>query len=172
MQSNRQTMVCSICYSEVIKNPKKLNCGHLFCNKCITEWLKVSPGHDCPECRTVIEIPVRPVPHAFVLSIPELVVRIRPVEVLRINYPTINIADYCLYATVKSLKCLYYTLCWALVLALFCCIGWLFIPTGFNSNNSSPELRTLADICIYILIGAGTSLFLLIVAELCCSARE
>ena len=125
--------------------------------------------------KTVIEIPVRPVPHAFVLSntYVELVVRIRPVEVLRINYPTSNIADYCLSATVKSLKCLYYTLCWALVLALFCCIGWLFIPTGFNSNNSSPELRTLADICIYILIGAGTSLFLLIVqAELCCSARE
>jgi len=165
-------MVCSICYSEVIKKPKKLTCGHTFCNKCITEWLKVSPGHDCPECRTVIEIPVRPVPHAFVLSIPELVVRIRPVEVLRINYPTLNTTDYCLFAAIKLLKCLYYVLCWALVLALFCCMGWLFNPTGFDSNNSSLGLRTLADICIYILIGAGTSLFLLIVAELCCSVRE
>lgn len=40
--------MCHICLYE-FKNNVVLNCGHLFCDDCINEWLKIK--HTCPICR-------------------------------------------------------------------------------------------------------------------------
>lgn len=41
-------LYCTIC-QEVFVNPKRLNCGHTFCDPCIDVWLK--SNKTCPECR-------------------------------------------------------------------------------------------------------------------------
>jgi hypothetical protein len=41
--------ICSICYDNASSNTIKLNCGHIFHNKCIITWLKQS--QTCPYCR-------------------------------------------------------------------------------------------------------------------------
>ncbi|KAM7541393.1 hypothetical protein Aperf_G00000022951 [Anoplocephala perfoliata] len=38
---------CSICL-ERLKDPRSLTCSHIFCQKCITDWLTTSNG--CPIC--------------------------------------------------------------------------------------------------------------------------
>ena len=161
-------MVCSVCYSEVIKKPKKLTCGHTFCNECITSWLNVSPGHNCPECRTVIEIPVRPVSSAIVFRIPIPTIRIRPVGLPVINNPIRNIYDrfmtWLLYSCVLLSTCIGM----ALVFGIFYLIGWLFAPrTGFADNNN-PGVKNVADVGICILIGITIStIFGCIVGSIC-----
>ena len=44
---------CPICL-EIFTNPVVVTCGHTFCNKCITSWLKESRDIVCPMCRTKI----------------------------------------------------------------------------------------------------------------------
>ena len=44
-------MVCSICL-DVVKEPKKLSCSHVFCKLCIDNWIKIKKS--CPCCRTMI----------------------------------------------------------------------------------------------------------------------
>lgn len=45
---------CSICLIDNLDNCIKLDCSHLFCKSCITEWTQT---HDsCPICRNKIEI--------------------------------------------------------------------------------------------------------------------
>ena len=51
-QKNREEE-CPICL-EPKKDEVKTTCGHIFCNGCITEALKLNP--ECPLCRTVISI--------------------------------------------------------------------------------------------------------------------
>lgn len=41
-------LFCIIC-SEVFDDPKRLTCGHTFCNNCISTWIKTS--RTCPVCR-------------------------------------------------------------------------------------------------------------------------
>ena len=44
---------CSICYEDIEEKDKKiLNCGHIFHNKCINNWIKINPI--CPYCRNYI----------------------------------------------------------------------------------------------------------------------
>ena len=49
--------ICSICYEEIgTKKISKLVCGHLFHQKCITEWTQVNENNNnCPFCRAEIE---------------------------------------------------------------------------------------------------------------------
>ena len=43
-------MDCSICFDEIKEEDKqKLNCVHIFHEKCIDKWFKRS--HQCPLCR-------------------------------------------------------------------------------------------------------------------------
>ncbi|XP_043944828.1 RING finger protein 151 [Protopterus annectens] len=43
--------ICSVCHG-VFKYPVRMYCGHVFCKKCILQWLR---GHDtCPCCRNVV----------------------------------------------------------------------------------------------------------------------
>lgn len=41
--------VCAICMSE--RADVMLPCLHVFCNACISDWVKRSPHCDCPSCR-------------------------------------------------------------------------------------------------------------------------
>ena len=69
-----QSFVCSIC-DEVIRDAKRVNtCGHVFCDWCISKWMKQSTtGQKCPNCqgsilsvvtdsfvdRTILSCPIR-----------------------------------------------------------------------------------------------------------------
>lgn len=47
--SSQLEFTCSICYDNICVHPSVLTtCGHLFCNECITEWLKTKAV--CPMC--------------------------------------------------------------------------------------------------------------------------
>merc|ERR1712142_991089 len=43
---------CAVC-SELFVEATSINCGHTFCNNCITEWMKKKAN--CPVCRTDIK---------------------------------------------------------------------------------------------------------------------
>merc|ERR1712142_175194 len=46
---------CSICY-EVMVEPSSIDCGHTFCAKCITSWMKKKKKKAaCPLCRKRIK---------------------------------------------------------------------------------------------------------------------
>ncbi len=45
---------CSICF-ENKKDNIKLNCGHIYCNRCIKKWL-TEKSNTCPTCRKEIVI--------------------------------------------------------------------------------------------------------------------
>jgi len=51
--------ICSICFDEIgTKKISKLACGHLFHQKCITQWTQMGDNdnnNNCPFCRAVIE---------------------------------------------------------------------------------------------------------------------
>ena len=49
--------ICSICFDEIgTKKISKLACGHLFHQKCITQWTQTDENNNnCPFCRAVIE---------------------------------------------------------------------------------------------------------------------
>ena len=49
--------ICSICFDEIgTKKISKLACGHLFHQKCITQWTQMNEdNHNCPFCRATIE---------------------------------------------------------------------------------------------------------------------
>uniref|UniRef100_A0A8C8VH26 RING-type domain-containing protein n=1 Tax=Pelusios castaneus TaxID=367368 RepID=A0A8C8VH26_9SAUR len=48
----QEDVTCSICL-DVLKDPVSIECGHNFCQDCLsTHWKKVSAqGYQCPECR-------------------------------------------------------------------------------------------------------------------------
>jgi len=43
---------CSICLEPFasVKELVSTDCGHMYCNKCIRDWLRIHPG--CPKCRS------------------------------------------------------------------------------------------------------------------------
>jgi SNF2 family DNA or RNA helicase len=51
---------CGICY-DTLENPIYLSCSHIFCGKCIFNWIKTNSAQgrtasiNCPECRSKIE---------------------------------------------------------------------------------------------------------------------
>ncbi|XP_078518802.1 RING finger protein 151 [Lissotriton helveticus] len=44
-------LLCSICHG-VLRCPVMISCNHIFCKKCILQWLK--RHHTCPCCRTEV----------------------------------------------------------------------------------------------------------------------
>lgn len=45
-------LTCPIC-TEIFKKPVILKCNHIFCKKCLKEWLKMNKT--CPECRLFVK---------------------------------------------------------------------------------------------------------------------
>lgn len=50
LQQERSNEECSICLC-VLKKPRKLDCDHAFCIRCIHTWSK--HARTCPTCRTI-----------------------------------------------------------------------------------------------------------------------
>ena len=49
-------LTCCLCY-ELLKEPKVLECPHVFCLECLQKWVKKKPRIECPECRYVTVVP-------------------------------------------------------------------------------------------------------------------
>ena len=47
---------CHICYN-LLKEPKDLDCPHVYCLLCLQEWVKKKPTIECPECRYITIVP-------------------------------------------------------------------------------------------------------------------
>jgi len=139
-------MSCSICLSSVSLKPKKLPCGHSFCIECINKWLETSTAHDCPECRTVIEIQVKP-------SVPRLASLTSDTNNLLNNSP------YCIMfcMVLKGIQVM-------LLLFIFYSIGWLICPNPIKSNN---PIAIIGNASIYIAIGIGLFLYAILIHTIC-----
>ncbi|XP_060847006.1 E3 ubiquitin-protein ligase rnf8-B-like isoform X1 [Rhopalosiphum padi] len=49
-------LTCSICF-DVFEKPSELNCSHVFCFKCVKNWMR--NNRSCPICRrTILDSPV------------------------------------------------------------------------------------------------------------------
>ncbi|XP_064414916.1 RING finger protein 151 [Latimeria chalumnae] len=45
-----QDFICTVCHG-VLKYPVMMSCSHIFCKKCILQWLKRCQQETCPCCR-------------------------------------------------------------------------------------------------------------------------
>ncbi|XP_035663610.1 tripartite motif-containing protein 3-like [Branchiostoma floridae] len=54
-------LTCSICL-DLFTVPKKLPCGHIFCEDCLFEHAAVQVPFLCPLCRSTIKIPLKGIP--------------------------------------------------------------------------------------------------------------
>ncbi len=51
-----QDLSCNVCYN-LLREPKELDCPHIFCLQCLQEWVKKEPVIECPECRHITVVP-------------------------------------------------------------------------------------------------------------------
>ena len=49
-------LTCYICYN-LLREPKDLDCPHVYCLQCLQEWVKKKPTVECPECRKITIVP-------------------------------------------------------------------------------------------------------------------
>ena len=49
-------LTCNICLN-LLKEPKDLDCPHVFCLECLWQWVKKKPTVECPECRYITVVP-------------------------------------------------------------------------------------------------------------------
>ena len=49
-------LTCSICL-DPLREPKDLDCPHVFCLECLQTWVKKEPTIECPECRKITVVP-------------------------------------------------------------------------------------------------------------------
>ena len=49
-------LTCYICYN-LLREPKDLDCPHVYCLQCLQQWVKMKPTIECPECRCITIVP-------------------------------------------------------------------------------------------------------------------
>ena len=156
-------MACSICYSETLKSPRKLKCGHSFCSECIATWLDVSKGNDCPECRTVVEIPFKPSCPSWTLRVPMPTVRIRPVDLSLPNYSIPDARTLYENALLYSIVAVMRTIGLAVIVGVFYLVGWYIHSSIYGDcswcvQDDGSVLTHVALSIGYIIIGMASSL--------------
>ena len=52
----KEGLTCYICY-DILREPKDLECPHVFCLLCLQEWVKKKFTIDCPECHYISIVP-------------------------------------------------------------------------------------------------------------------
>ncbi|XP_072047874.1 uncharacterized protein [Amphiura filiformis] len=52
-----EDLSCNICYN-LLREPKDLDCPHVFCLQCLQEWVKKGRTVECPECRHITIVPL------------------------------------------------------------------------------------------------------------------
>ncbi|XP_056012716.1 E3 ubiquitin-protein ligase SH3RF3-like isoform X4 [Ostrea edulis] len=66
-QSLNELLECSVCLERLDHTSKVLPCQHTFCRRCLDEIYCMKRELRCPECRTVVEIPVEELPSNILL---------------------------------------------------------------------------------------------------------
>ena len=51
-----ESLTCYICYN-LLREPKDLDCPHVYCLQCLQAWVKQKPTIECPECRSITFVP-------------------------------------------------------------------------------------------------------------------
>lgn len=63
------TIECGICLEQLESTSKVLpSCGHTFCVSCLNTLVRSQQKLVCPECRTLVEIPVQELPSNVLLN--------------------------------------------------------------------------------------------------------
>ena len=52
----KEGLTCYICY-DILREPKDLECPHVFCLPCLQEWVEKKLIIECPECRYITIVP-------------------------------------------------------------------------------------------------------------------
>ncbi|KAK3100537.1 hypothetical protein FSP39_021488 [Pinctada imbricata] len=66
-QSLNELLECSVCLERLDHTSKVLPCQHTFCRRCLQEIVSTKRELRCPECRTVVDIPVNDLPSNILL---------------------------------------------------------------------------------------------------------
>ena len=51
-----EDLTCSICFN-LLREPKDLDCQHIYCLQCLENWVRKQSKINCPECRQVTLVP-------------------------------------------------------------------------------------------------------------------
>ncbi len=57
-----ELLECSVCLESLDETSKVLPCQHTFCKRCLEEIVCTKNELRCPECRTLVDIPVDELP--------------------------------------------------------------------------------------------------------------
>ncbi|XP_061164155.1 E3 ubiquitin-protein ligase SH3RF3-like isoform X2 [Saccostrea echinata] len=66
-QSLNELLECSVCLERLDHTSKVLQCQHTFCRRCLDEIYSTKRELRCPECRTLVEVPVEELPSNILL---------------------------------------------------------------------------------------------------------
>ena len=56
VQEMKDDLSCFICYN-LLREPKDLDCQHVYCIQCLRDWVGTQPTIECPECRYITIVP-------------------------------------------------------------------------------------------------------------------
>lgn len=62
-----ELLECSVCLESLDATSKVLPCQHTFCKRCLEEIVSTKNELRCPECRTLVNIPVEELPTNILL---------------------------------------------------------------------------------------------------------
>ena len=62
-----ELLECSVCLESLDETSKVLPCQHTFCKRCLEEIICTKNELRCPECRTLVNIPVEELPTNILL---------------------------------------------------------------------------------------------------------
>ena len=56
LNNMEEDLSCCICYN-LLREPKDLDCQHVYCLQCLENWVGQQPTIECPECRHITLVP-------------------------------------------------------------------------------------------------------------------
>ena len=62
-----ELLECSVCLDRLELSSKVLPCQHTFCRRCLEEIVSTKHELRCPECRSLVEIPIEDLPPNILL---------------------------------------------------------------------------------------------------------
>ena len=57
-----ELLECSVCLDRLDATSKVLPCQHTFCRRCLEEIVSTKHELRCPECRSLVQIPIEDLP--------------------------------------------------------------------------------------------------------------
>ena len=62
-----ELLECSVCLDRLDASSKVLPCQHTFCRRCLEEIVSTKHELRCPECRSLVQIPIEDLPSNILL---------------------------------------------------------------------------------------------------------